>query len=131
MTQAAAATLRARYSLTYVGFRVGELAIANTVERSVYDTTLDARLTGLATVASSYRHVSMKAHGILRGTTAVPTSFSVTQTGQDESRKLQISLAGGSATSIEIDPPIEDADQRVPIIDEHKRNVVDPRARSS
>lgn len=119
-------TMRARYSLSYMGMRVGQLAITTTVGPSAYDTEVETRLTGVATFAAPYDRMRMKAIGVLRGDAVIPSSFSASQIGETDSRSLRVSLKAGNATSVEMKPPIDDHDGRIPLTDEHKRNVVDP-----
>jgi hypothetical protein len=124
MSGAVAATVRARYSVSYLGVPLGEITIVNTVEPSAYEARLDAHTTGAASVARSFR-ISMKANGIMRNAAILPTSFSSRQSGA-ESRTMRISLAAGDAKAAEIDPPFEGAGPLVPMTEDHKRSVVDP-----
>lgn len=118
--------LRARYSMSYMGMRVGQLAVATTVGPSVYKTQLETRLTGLATFAAPYDTMHMKASGLLRGGNVMPCSFVASQAGGSDSRSLRLALKAGSATTIEMKPPVDDLDIRIPLTDDHKRNVIDP-----
>jgi hypothetical protein len=124
-TDAVATTIHARYSLSYLGVQLGELVVTSTIGPSTYETGLDARLTGIATVATTYQ-MSMKANGLLRNGTIVPSSYSVHETGPDEDRTFRVLLAAGNVKSAEVDPPIEDIKERVPLTDKDKRDVVDP-----
>lgn len=119
-------TLRARYSLSYMGMRVGQLAITTRVGPSSYDTEVETSLSGVATFAAPYDRMRMKATGLLRGGAVIPSSFSASQIGETDSRSLRVSLKAGNATSVEMKPPVDDRDARIPLTEEHKRNVVDP-----
>lgn len=120
-----AATIRAQYLMKFVGIEVGELAIVNNIGSASYEARLHAHVTGIATVATS-RSVNMKASGTIRKGTIVPSTFFSDQTGTDQSRTTRVSLTDGNAKVIEIDPPFEDKTERVPLTEEHKRNVIDP-----
>jgi hypothetical protein len=124
-TGASAVSVRARYSLSYLGVQIGELIATSTVGPSTYETGLDARLTGIATLAATHQ-MSVKANGLLRNGTIVPSSYSAQETGSNENRTLRILLAAGNVKSTEVDPPIEDIKERVPLTDKDKRNVIDP-----
>lgn len=124
-SDAIGATIRARYAVWYLGMEVGELALVSTIGRSSYEAGLDAHLTGIATVATSYK-ISMKTDGLVRNGAIVPSSFFFSQTGTDQPRTMRVSLVSGNARSAEINPPFENVTERVPVTEEHKRNVVDP-----
>ncbi|MDD1520741.1 MULTISPECIES: DUF3108 domain-containing protein [Bradyrhizobium] len=124
-TESHAATIRARYLMKYVGIEVGELAIVNNIGSSSYEAALQAHVTGIATVATS-RSVSMKASGTIRKGTVVPSTFFSDQVGADQTRTTRVSLTDGNARLVEIDPPFQDNAERVPLTEEHKRNVIDP-----
>jgi hypothetical protein len=124
MPEAVAATVRARYSVSYLGAPVGEVTIVNTIGPSAYEARLDAHTTGAANVAWSFV-MSMKASGIVRNAAILPLSFSSSQSGT-ESRTMRISLTAGDVRAAEIDPPFEGEGPLVPLTGDHKRNVVDP-----
>lgn len=124
-SDAGATTIRARYTMKFTGIEVGELKLVNSVGSSSYQAELHARVTGIATVATS-RSVNMKASGIIRKGAVLPSTFFSDQAGTDQPRTMRVSLAAGNARSVEIDPPFEDTTGRVPLTEEHKRNVIDP-----
>ncbi|SDI64549.1 Protein of unknown function [Bradyrhizobium sp. Rc2d] len=119
-----AATIRARYSVSYLGVQLGELIIVNNVGPVNYEADLNARLSGLAAVARSF-NISIKSKGALKGGLIRPSSYLLSQTGS-ETRTIRVALAGGNAKAAEIEPPFEKSGPLVPLVEEHKRNVVDP-----
>ncbi|PPQ17231.1 hypothetical protein CV770_21855 [Bradyrhizobium sp. AC87j1] len=119
-----AATVRAKYSLSYLGVRVGELTTTSNIGPTSYEADLTAHLSGIAAVARPYR-LSMKADGILKDGLILPSSFSLSQAGA-ETRTIRVASAAGNIKAAEIDPPIETDGPRVPLTEEHRRNVVDP-----
>ncbi|MDI4233546.1 DUF3108 domain-containing protein [Bradyrhizobium sp. 31Argb] len=122
---AMAATVYARYSLAYLGVRVGEVKTANDIGASSYQADLDAQLTGAARVAMSYK-INMKANGLVREGALLPSHFTTSQVGTGRAQSIRVSLKGGNAQTTEIDPPIEDSAALVPLKEEYKQNVVDP-----
>jgi hypothetical protein len=124
-TDAFADALHARYSLSYLGVRLGELVVASTIGPSTYETRFDAHLAGIASVATSYQ-MSMRASGLFRNGSTVPSSYSAYESGPDENRIFRVLLAAGNVKSVEIDPPIADIKERVPLMDADRRNVIDP-----
>jgi hypothetical protein len=120
-----ATTVRAKYSIRYLGLPVGNLDTVKTFGISTYETGLDARVVGIATILSDFR-MTMKSHGVIRKNVVQPTNFVAEEVNSGISQSMQLVLVGGSVRSTEISPPIKDLDQRVPLVDENKRNVVDP-----
>ncbi|WP_439361546.1 DUF3108 domain-containing protein [Bradyrhizobium sp. DASA03007] len=119
-----AATIRAKYSLSYLGVRAGELTMTSNIGPSTYDASLNAHLSGIAAFARPYR-LSLKADGTLKDGTILPSSFSLSQAGS-ETRTIRVASAAGNAKATDINPPFEIEGPRIPLLEEHMRNVVDP-----
>ena len=119
-----AATIRAKYSLSYLGVRVGELTTTSNIGPSTYEASLNAHLSGIAALARSYR-LSMKADGKLKDGLILPSSFSLSQAGA-ETRTIRVASIAGNAKAADINPPFEIDGPRIPLLEEHMRNVVDP-----
>ena len=92
---------------------------------STYQSNVDARVAGIATIVSNFK-MNMKSNGIIRKNVVQPNNFAAEETGSGESQTMRMTLVGGSVKSAEIVPPVKDLDQRVPLLDEHKRDIVDP-----
>jgi len=122
---ARATSVRAKYTVFYLGLPVGDLETVKTFGVSTYQTSVDARVAGVATIVSNFR-MNMKSNGIIRKDVVQPNNFAAEETGSGESQSMRMTLVGGSVKSAEIVPPVKDLDQRVPLLDEHKRNIVDP-----
>jgi hypothetical protein len=119
-----ATTIRARYSLSYLGVRVGELTTTSNIGPTGYDVDLNAHLSGVAAFARPYR-LSMKADGKLKDGLILPSSFSLSQSGA-EARTIRVASVAGNARTTDIVPPFEIVGPRIPLAEEHMRNVVDP-----
>jgi hypothetical protein len=122
---ARATTVRAKYTIFYLGLPVGDMETVKTFGVSTYQSSVDARVTGVATIVSNFK-MNMKSNGIIRKNVVQPNNFSAEETGSGGSQTMRMTLVGGSVKSAEIVPPVRDLDQRVPVLDEHKRNIVDP-----
>ncbi|EJN09485.1 Protein of unknown function (DUF3108) [Bradyrhizobium sp. YR681] len=122
---ASAMTVRARYTIFYLGLPVGDMNTEKTFGASTYQASLDARVSGIATIISNFK-MNMKSDGIIRKNVVQPNHFAAEETGSGESQTMRLTVVGGSVTSADIVPPIKDLDQRVPVLDEHKKNIVDP-----
>ncbi|WP_283818012.1 DUF3108 domain-containing protein [Bradyrhizobium jicamae] len=119
-----AATLRAKYSLSYLGVPVGELTTTTNIGPTSYDAQLNAHLSGVAAVARPHR-VSVRAEGTLKDGQVLPSSFSLNQAGA-ETRTIRVASVAGNAKVTQIDPPFEIDGPRIPLTEQHKMNVVDP-----
>jgi hypothetical protein len=122
---ARAATVRAKYTISYLGVPIGEMDTIRTFGISTYQTDVDARVAGIATIVSDFK-MNMKSNGIIRKNVVQPNNFAAEEMGSGEIQTMRMTLAGGSVKSAEIVPPVKDLDQRVPLSDEHKRDIVDP-----
>jgi hypothetical protein len=122
---ARAMTVRAKYTIFYLGLPVGNIETVETVGVSTYQTSVDARVAGIATIVSNFK-MNMQSNGIIRKNVVQPNHFAAEETGSGESQTMRMTLVGGSVKSAEIVPPVRDLDQRVPLLDEHKKNIVDP-----
>jgi Protein of unknown function (DUF3108) len=122
---ARATTVRAKYTIFYLGLPVGDMETVKTFGVSTYQSSVDARVAGIAAIVSNFK-MNMKSNGVIRKNVVQPNNFAAEETGSGESQTMRMTLVGGSVKSAEIVPPVRDLDQRVPLLDEHKRNVVDP-----
>jgi hypothetical protein len=122
---ASATTVRAKYTISYLGLPVGDIETVNTFGVSTYQTSMDARVAGIATIVSNFK-MNMRSSGIIRKNVVQPNNFAAEETGSGKSQTMRMALVGGSVKSAEIVPPIRDLDERVPLLDEHKRDIVDP-----
>jgi hypothetical protein len=122
---ARATTVRAKYTIFYLGLPVGNMETVKTFGVSTYQTSVDARVAGIATIVSNFK-MNMKSNGIIRKNVVQPNNFAAEENGSGEIQTMRMTLVGGSVRSAEIVPPVKDLDQRVPLLDEHKRDIVDP-----
>jgi Protein of unknown function (DUF3108) len=122
---ASATTVRAKYTIFYLGLPVGNIETVKTFGASIYQSSVDARVAGIATIVSNFK-MNMKSNGIVRKNVVQPNNFAAEETSSGEIQTMRMTLVGGSVKSAEIVPPVKDLDQRVPLLDEHKRDIVDP-----
>jgi Protein of unknown function (DUF3108) len=60
------------------------------------------------------------------GQRVIPSAHGLDFYSQKSSFMLRMGLAGGSVSQVKIDPPLIPRDDRVPVEEAHRRNVVDP-----
>lgn len=122
---ACAATLNAQYSITVAGLPLGTADVAAAFEGPRYELRLQAKLAGLAELFAS-GGLSASASGAVARGRPTPTTFAVTSRGAREQRTVQMGMERGRVAAVSIEPPLDEAVDRVPIKEAHKRGVVDP-----
>ncbi|HEX2554078.1 MAG TPA: DUF3108 domain-containing protein [Microvirga sp.] len=121
----AAATVKADYGIWLGGLPLGSADLATTVEGQRYKMQLQVRLTGLAGLLTGGKGAATST-GAVAGPSPVPSSFAITSQSSNAQRTVRIGLASGTVAAVDIDPPLEDRGDRVPVREAHKRGVVDP-----
>jgi hypothetical protein len=116
---------RARYTVSVIGFHVGEVTAAGAVGRGTYRIDLNAKLTGIAAWVASVK-LALAATGSLRKGSPAPSTYATTSANSIGSRTVRMSLDSGNVKAVEIFPPFEDKEGRIPVTEANKRNIVDP-----
>jgi hypothetical protein len=122
---AMAETVQARYSIHLVGLRIGEVTASSSIEQASYKIDLNAKLTGLAAMVANVR-MALASSGLIRKGTILPLSYATTAATSRETRTIRMMLDAGSVKAVEISPPLEDADLRIPVAPASKHSVLDP-----
>jgi hypothetical protein len=122
---ASAETVDVQYGLTLAGLSIGSASLTGTVTRENYKLDVKARMTGLAGMMTSGRGA-----GAASGSTASgrvqPSSYALTSGGSSTTYTVRMSLNAGNVAAVDISPPLDEKVDRVPVLDTHKRGVVDP-----
>lgn len=124
-TAAAAETIKARYSVSLIGLHIGEASAEGWIEPANYKIDLNAHLTG---VASWIAHVKMAlaSSGLIRRGAVLPNAYATTSANSHAIRTLRMSLTAGTVRAVDISPPFDDFEGRVPVTAANKHNVLDP-----
>ena len=119
------APLEIDYRISLLDIGIGVAQAEGDVGSGQYRLTVKARATGMAgwLTGTSAEAFSM---GSAIGARVVPSIHGLDFNGQKSSFLLRMGLAGGSVTQVKIDPPLIPRDDRVPVEEGHRRNVVDP-----
>ena len=120
-----AASLDARYDVSLLGITLGTASLSGGIDNSSYKLDMTAKLTGIAGGVTGGRG-SGAATGVLVGGRLAPKTFAVSSANSSESRTVRMALAEGAVAGIDIEPPIDEKPDRVPLNESHKRNIVDP-----
>jgi Protein of unknown function (DUF3108) len=124
-TAALAETVQARYSIHLIGLRIGEVDAKGSIEPASYKIDLNAKLTGVATWVANVK-MALAASGLVRKGALLPSTFATTSATTHETRTIRMALDAGSVKAVEISPPLEDIDRRIPVAPASKRNILDP-----
>ena len=119
------APLEIDYRISLLDIGIGVAQAEGDVGSGQYRLTVKARATGMAgwLTGTSAEAFSM---GSAMGSRVIPTTHGIDFNGQKSSFLLRMGLIGGSVTQVKIDPPLIPRDDRVPVEESHRRNVVDP-----
>lgn len=116
---------RARYTVSLIGFPIGEAVAAGSVGPASYRIDLSARLTGVAAMVANVK-LALAATGALRRGGVAPSTYATTSANSQGSRTVRMSLDAGNVKAVEVFPPFEDKEGRVPVTAANKRNILDP-----
>jgi hypothetical protein len=122
---ASAETLRARYAVSLVGLRIGDLDANGVVEASNYRIDLNVHLTGLAAMISSVQ-LALASSGAMHKLKLAPMAYATSAVNSSETRTLRMALKSGNVRAVEIVPPPQFRGERVPVTEANKRNILDP-----
>ena len=125
MVSACADEFRARYKVTLIGFPIGEAAAAGSLGPASYRIDLNAKLTGVAAMVANVK-LALAATGAMRRGGVAPATYATTSANSQGSRTVRMSLDAGNVKAVEIFPPFEDKEGRVPVTAANKRNILDP-----
>jgi hypothetical protein len=125
MVSACADEFRARYKVSLIGFPIGEAAAAGSIGPASYRIDLNAKLTGVAAMVANVK-LALAATGAMRRGGVAPSTYATTSANSQGSRTVRMSLDAGNVKAVEIFPPFEDKDGRVPVTAANKRNILDP-----
>ena len=121
---ARAATLEVHYGLWLAGLPIGSGELKGTFEGAQYRLNLKGHLSGLGALVGG--EGSGTASGAVTGPRPTPSAFAARARTTAGERTLRMGLASGNAVAVDIDPPLEDKADRVPLAEVHKRAIIDP-----
>lgn len=121
-----AASLRAEYGITLEGLSIGQAVIEGSFQDARYDLKVTGQLTGLIGALSGGVQGGAVARGAIAGNRLVSSGFSASAHSSSSARTVQVALAGGNVTKVEIEPPFELRPDRIPLTETHHHGVIDP-----
>jgi Protein of unknown function (DUF3108) len=122
---ASAASLNAEYAISLAGLSVGSADLSANLDGGGYKMDIQARLTGIAGALTGGSGGAAAA-GTVSGARPLPSGYAVTSRTSRDQRTVRLTLRGGNVTAVDIAPPIDDHEGRVPVREAHKRGILDP-----
>jgi hypothetical protein len=123
--EARADGLSAAYAITLAGLSVGDATLLLASTPTNYHASLAMRLSGIAGLLTGARGAAVSAGSII-GARPTPFSYAITTTNGRASRTVRMALQGGTVAALEVKPPVDVFDDRVPVTEANKIDVLDP-----
>ncbi|MXQ11238.1 DUF3108 domain-containing protein [Microvirga makkahensis] len=120
-----AQTLRVNYSLSLAGLPLGKADLSSTFSGPKYEMQGSVKLTGLVRMITGGKGAGT-ASGTIVGSQLQSEGFAVNTKSSGERRVVRMALDGGNVAEVEIEPPIEPKEGRVPVKAADKKGVLDP-----
>lgn len=118
-------TLKVTYDLSLAGLPLGKANLVSSFKGKKYQMQGNAKLTGLAMILTGGKGEA-SASGTLTGVNPRSANFAVVSKTSDNQRSVRMGLKGGQVADVEIDPPLEPKEDRIPVQAADKKGVVDP-----
>lgn len=113
------------YNVSLIGLSLGTATVSGQVGPSEYKIEAYANLTGLASAVSGAKGSAVSTGSIQNGQIA-PAAYATTSANSKETRTVRIGMSAGNVRAVDIQPPFENLEGRVPVMEAHKRSIVDP-----
>ena len=121
-----AGPVNGRYTISLAGIPIGTGTITGDVAGDRYALTVSAALTGVAAVVTKGQGAAQASGVLPPGKGAVSTGYALTASNGEMTRTIQVAMGKGDVAGVKIDPPFEDRPDRLPVLDSHKKGVLDP-----
>ena len=123
---ARADTFHSTYSISLIGIPVGVVEIAAAFSGARYSIEAHAKITGVASLVTSWRS-SLAGAGEISGARVMPASFALTESNSTMTRTIRMAVSGNTVTGIDISPPYDPPKgDMVPLSPRDKQGIVDP-----
>jgi Protein of unknown function (DUF3108) len=117
--------LDARYVVTLAGVPIGKGAWVIDIGDDQFTAAASGMTTGLLRVFATGQG-NAASRGAVRSDILAPTIFVSTVNNDKRVEELRIVLSAGTVKELVVDPPTTPNPERVPLMDAHRRGVIDP-----
>lgn len=119
------ARLDARYVVTLAGLKLGEGTWLVDVSDTGFSAEANGGTSGLARIVSSGTGITTVRGGV-KGGQLIPATYAVAMKWGKRFEDLTLKFADGAVKEVSIVPTPPPVPDRVPVTEEHRRNVLDP-----
>jgi hypothetical protein len=120
-----AQTLKVNYNLSLAGLPLGKADLSSTFNGPKYEMQGSVKLSGLVRLFTGGKGAGT-ASGTIMGAQLQPQGFAVNSKSSGDQRTVRMALDDGNVADVEIVPPVEPKEDRVPVKDADKKGVIDP-----
>lgn len=113
------------YDLIAAGFSVGTGRISIDFKGNTYSSSVSAEITGLASLFFQTK-VLAEGSGVLRGRQVLPNRYHLDIKDSRAYQTVEMAMNEGNVEGLVLDPPIVARADRIPVLAEHRRGIVDP-----
>lgn len=114
-----------KYSIAIAGIPVGNADVSTLFQDNRFDITADGRTSGVSRLVSDGRG-TLSVTGQLQDGKIVPTAFKMDTIDDKFITKVRMSMVEGSIKDLIAVPPLARKPDRIPVEEEHYRNILDP-----
>jgi hypothetical protein len=120
-----AETLDVRYGIALAGIPIGVASLTGAVDGQQYTLDVNAQLIGLAKILAGGQGAAT-ANGFVGGEKLRPVGYAITSSNGKDTRTIRMGMQGGHLSALSVDPPFDERSDRVPVLETHKRGILDP-----
>jgi hypothetical protein len=118
--------LDAKYTATLAGIPIGKGVWVIDIAHDQFTAAASGGTAGLLQVFAAGHGTSASRGGVTNAGALQPSTYASTVTGDRWTEEIRITLQGGNAKDVSIDPVSPPNPDRVPVTDAHRRGVTDP-----
>jgi hypothetical protein len=122
---AAQGRLEAEYTATLSGIPIGHGNWVIEISEDQFSASASGGTTGILRFFAHGSGAST-VQGIVAAGQPAPTTYTSTITNQERVDDVRMSFAGGNVKDFSVDPPVGPSNDRIPVTDDDRRNVLDP-----
>jgi hypothetical protein len=113
------------YDVSIAHVPIGTARFSQSFKGASYRLHLEAQFTGLVRMFFA-PDLSADAEGIDLGSRLIGQRYSLSVNHPDDPQKVEMKMSGGNVVDAVLDPPLPERADRVPVLPEHKKGIVDP-----
>jgi len=113
------------YAVSIAYLPIGTARFSPSFKGSTYHLHLAAEFSGLVRMFFA-PDLSSDADGIDAGSHLIAQHYNLTVNHPDDPQRVDMKMSGGNVVNAELDPPLPERADRVPVLPEHKKGIIDP-----